>query len=673
MKKMRMMGVAILAAIFLSGCDETNEFVGYAKRSTGETKALAAFDNPEFEDVTKYGKVNDNAEIGRFGYNGNGGIRIRPFGKKLSHRFPCKVKLEKGKRYVFYADVRKHGDVSCQIACDVKFTATGRYASGYGAWGPATRAIGDGWSHMELTFVAKDEPEHLDYTFMLYSFVANKGDVKDTENYIDLDNLGMREDLPKWYFCNTWPTHNRIHAEEGRVRCHSWFFGDFLEQDGEAVYELTLIKPDGTLLARDVVTPDENGIMTAVFKNRDYLGPVKLASTLYDRTRKLELGTKTLDLTIEKTPDMRKGLFVKENGVVLKDGKPYMPLGFYSGLADKSKYTKAQVEEHLKNMRDAGFNVMMDYSTYLLNTKQEREWYYGLCAKYGIDVLNDDFKFTSFPKDFDANLPKHRARAAEVTKYPAVIGFYIMDEGSEAFVAPLTKVRRMLNEVAPDKIVNVCNIMRPAPYLPIADIQGGDDYPVKNTPDGSLAGCHERVTAMRKCGPAAIWWAPQAYNWASMVRGALDNAELYKKSGREPTENEMLAVALLNASDGVTGFFFYSHFDIFRCPVKEWIPQRWKNICNVGTVIKGLEPFILSGEKIVALPHTDTKGEVRIAALTDGNGHYRVIVVGLARDHETTFTLPAEYGALKGTTGYTTCENGTYTFRAKEYSCDLLK
>ena len=50
-----------------------------------------------------------------------------------------------------------------------------------------------------------------------------------------------------------------------------------------------------------------------------------------------------------------------------------MPLGFYSGLADKGKYTKAQVEDHLKNMRDAGFNAMMDYSTYLLNTKQERE------------------------------------------------------------------------------------------------------------------------------------------------------------------------------------------------------------------------------------------------------------------------------------------------------------
>jgi hypothetical protein len=221
-------------------------------------------------------------------------------------------------------------------------------------------------------------------------------------------------------------------------------------------------------------------------------------------------------------------------------------------------------------------------------------------------------------------------------------------------------------------MVNICNIMRPAPYLPIADIQGGDHYPV-NVKGLGLMNCHNRVKAMNDCAPAAIWWAPQAYNWAGMVRGAHDDAALYRRSGREPTENEMFAVALLNATDGATGFFFYSHFDIFRCPVKEWIPERWKRVCRVGSILREMEPFIMSGRPVEELPHADAKDPVRVAAFTDGAGRRRVAVIGLGREHETRFTLPAEYGKLTGIYGLAVGGDGTYIFRGREYSGDLLR
>jgi hypothetical protein len=269
-------------------------------------------------------------------------------------------------------------------------------------------------------------------------------------------------------------------------------------------------------------------------------------------------------------------------------------------------------------------------------------------------------------------MPKFRERARDLVRYPALIGFYTMDEGSESFVPPLTKIRRMLNEVAPSHMVNICNIMRAAPYLPIADIQGGDHYPV-NIKGLGLMNCHNRVKAMNDCAPAAIWWAPQAYNWASMVRGALNDAELYRRSGREPTENEMFAVAILNASDGATGFFFYSHFDIFRCPIKEWIPLRWQRACNVGRIIKDMEPFIMSGVPVAELPHRDAKDPVRVVAFTDGAGRKRVAVIGLGREHETRFSLPASFGKLNAIYGLTEEKDGEYLFKAKEYSADLLK
>ena len=266
------------------------------------------------------------------------------------------------------------------------------------------------------------------------------------------------------------------------------------------------------------------------------------------------------------------------------------------------------------------------------------------------------------------------ALAEDLVRYPAVIGFYTMDEGSEGFVEPMTKIRKLLNGVAPAHMTYICNILRPTPFLPMADIQGGDDYPIKSRRPYSLDGCHNRLSGIRSCAPAAIWYAPQAYNWAGHdVRGASKDPELYKKSGREPEENEMLAVALLNAADGVTGFFFYSYHDIFRCPVKEWIPLRWERMCRVGKVLRSLEPFIMSGQGIRDVPHRDSKDKTRIAALTDGNGAWRVIVVGLGENHETRFALPAEYGTLKGRCGFVTREGEEYVFRAKEYSCDLLE
>ena len=81
----------------------------------------------------------------------------------------------------------------------------------------------------------------------------------------------------------------------------------------------------------------------------------------------------------------------------------------------------------------------------------------------------------------------------------------------------------------------------------------------------------------------------------------------------------------------------------------------------------------MSGCPIVDVPHKDAKGQTRVAAMTDGKGAWRVIIVGLEDDHETRFTLPAEYGELKSRCGFVTREGGEYVFRAKEYSCDLLE
>ena len=104
--------------------------------------SIAAFTNPDFEDSSKYGKVNDHVEIGRFGYNGNGGVRIYPK-KRYSYVVPLKdgVRFEKGKRYVFSADVCNFGDSTSQIAVEAYNKKTKKYAHGFWGMGAETAEL----------------------------------------------------------------------------------------------------------------------------------------------------------------------------------------------------------------------------------------------------------------------------------------------------------------------------------------------------------------------------------------------------------------------------------------------------------------------------------------------------------------------------------------------------
>ena len=666
--------------ILLAGCaqqadraqqDEKDEFADYTTCLVEESCDMDAFENAGFEDTAKYGRVDEHVEIGRFGYNGNGGARVwtRP---NQTYCFVLKAKpalnLRKNRRYVLSAYIRTHGDMTCQTCADVFLKNPRKYV--FGAWGPAREQLNDGWVRHTVEFVPKNDYQDLDYKFMVYCRADNGADFNSLENYVEVDNVAIHTAAPKWYFCNTWPTHNMIYSDVGRIRVHSDFLGQYCAENAAPLYVFQLKTPEGKVLAKKKLKADEDGNMTVDFGRVSYSGKAIIVATLYDLANKINLGSREIEVTVGPMPDTSKGLFVPENGVVLKDGRPYMPIGFYTGFAYADKYTTDEAEAAMRKLRDAGFNAMIDYGTFVMNDKR-RDWYYSACEKYGIGVLNDDFKICSELEKVPERMPQYRAAAIRDLKYPSLIGYYIMDEGVENFVAPLTKIRRMLNEVAPGRMVNICNIMRPSPYLPCADIQGGDSYPIKR--GGDLRGTDDYLKKLFMTKPAAVWFAPQAYNWASMVPGALKDATLYAKSGREPNENETLSVVLLMVSRGVNGFFFYSYYDIFRCPIKEWIPKRWEYVCKACKCLRDLEPFIMSGEEIVELPHVDKGGRTRIVTLSDGKGAHRVLVIGLEKGHETSFQLPGEFGRLKSRCGNIKYQDGNYVFRGADFTCDVLE
>jgi len=665
--------IAATAAVHLTAVD----FSGFATAARPEVCDLKAFANADFEDRAKFGTFDGGKlEIGaHLGFNGNGGAKLTPKAKPYTFVLPTDVRLEKGLRYIFSVDLFVHGamDSATQTGCDVYSKKDGKCCGGF--WGAKPTPIGGGWTRCELQVVPKFEPEEVRYRFVVYAAVSRKDgtDTESSDNYALVDNLSIREDVPQWHFSNIWPTHNKVFNDDGNLRSHAAFVGPYLAADADAVYEQKLVKPDGTVLARDVVRPDAGGAMTAHFGTFGYEGPIELVTTLYDLKNRLDCGSRKIALTAAPTYRPEKGeIFVPEDGIPLVDGKPFMPIALYSGFADAARYTRDEVEEHFALLRDAGVNMIMDYPTYKLKPGEEMDWYYGTCARYGIRVLNDDFKYNRASDFVNGSVEHIRARVAHLKKYPAIIGYYTMDEGSEDMIPMLQTVRRTLNEECPGRIVNTCNIFAPATYLSTADIAGGDKYPVAKG-RASLEDMESYGRRLRDTS-AVGWHAPQAFNWADTIRGARADEKTYRAAGREPTENEMLSVALMYASYGVKGFIFYSYDALCRSGVHHWPLLRWKRFRGVAACLKSLEPFIMSGEKIVELPHVDTKGRTRVVALSDGKGAWRVLAMCVsAEDNACSFTLPAEYGELKSRCGNVKKEAGRYTLAGPAFVCDVLE
>ena len=635
--------------------------------------APSAFVNPDFEDVAKRGVINANAEIGPWGVNGNGGLMVRPGEGRYVWEAPFDESFDivPGQPYEFSCDMIDHGKARAVTAVQVLERKTGKYHSGF--WGEVRTDAGNGWTHHATKFIPKipgRDPKYR-YQFIIFTQV-DSGHSLGPENFSQVDNLALRPDKPEWEICNVWPTHFKVFVERARVRFSTNFIGPYLQKGRSPVYKATLASADGAVLAKDERRPDANGVFTVDFGRLVYTGPVKLSVALFDDAG-AQYETRTFDLVAAPTYKPKKGeIFVQENGVPVVDGKPFLAMGIYCNSVDPREGGGFGGEEDgLRECKELGFNLLYDYGTYKITSPEKRAAHYARVAKHGLRTLADDFGWKNASDNLSDPDCRTRKRARELASYPAVIGFYTMDEAGPERIEPLTRLRRVLDEEAPGHVVTTCNIFSPFSYLSTADVQGGDKYPIDAGEHADLTDMDNYCAKLRATS-ALGWHAPQILNWGNDRRHLNKDPERYRKESREPMENEMLSVALMYASFGIKGFAFYSYFDMYRGPIPEWIPLRRERVRKVVADLWTLEPFILSGEPIEEIAHVDTRGKTRIVALADGKGSYRVLVIGVKRDNACTFTLPAKYGRLRPRKGNVKLSDGVYSFASREFTCDIL-
>ena len=615
-------------------------------------RSIEAFENAGFEESAKFHAESNGVEIaGGIGYNTSGGLRLYPArGKngKLRHNFKTSFRPQAGKRYRFGFSYKLHGDSFAH--CFWESYRNGSHVKGN--WNVSEEDLADGWKRKWVTVApTTDDADRHTFATIVQSGHASSKVCDSMDDYVEFDDVFIEEDAPEWYLTNVWPTHNYVFSDNPRVRFYSGYSGDFIPRGGRAAFRAELLDGDGKVLAARK-TFDDNGSFTVDFGGPiAYNGKGRLRVAAADAVSRKTLGTNEIDVTILPTFKPGKGgTFVTEDGIAILDGKPFMPLGFFSSFGRRREIDLFR--RTMPEWKAAGANLLLEY------------WIFNWGDKLLPEVLEilreNDIKLmlnvTAWHHRKDLLQTEHRAIIQKFKSEPSLFAYYLTDEAPMTLIPYVYSMRRMINEVDPDHPTWECNLFDPPAYLKISDCYGADFYPIAPGSKG-LESMDRSMAKWTACRPSVAWLCPQCFNKANYRPRAKETKEAYDANGVEPTEEAMLSVALLQASWGAKGFIYYMWDDLFRGPYPERYEIRKQAMLRNIRRLKDLEPFIIGGKPIVELPRKDLKGRTRVVALESASGAKKVLVIGLAKDNECSFTLP----------------DGTpHVFKGGEFSCRIL-
>ena len=643
------------AAIFGAALALVGPLAGLASAATGPTVP-----NGEFEDRAQFGVKAPGIEIREGnGRVGSAGLRISPTGpKNFIYRIPVSFSPKHGDKYVFSILRKASGKIDLYMAWQVWKKGTCLAQN----WNTKVEPAEAGWETQSIVFPVR-EKEWEDAEIRFFVQACSPGGKDNPGVWVDYDSATLREDVPEWYFTNVWPTHGHVVNDAGRVRFHSGYVGRFIPAGGRASFALDLRTPDGRTLATRTATPEAD-TFTVDFGTLAYEGPAQIAVTISDGVSKRKLGEKMLDVKVvaPRTPGP-DDVTVGEDGITRLGGKPFMPLGLFTGLGRSNDLAHAECE--LKRIRAAGFNCIMEYWIANYEAKDPKAYYR--------TVRDCDLRLLyNFSACFRGKTADHVAKAKRTLADGApLLGWYLLDEAETTHLPAITAMRRALNVLTPGVPTWQVNIRDLEPFTDAADVLGGDHYLIGNQ-SGPMKNMDKYLSEAESIGAASMWYCPQCFNWANYDKEKLADRAKYLKE-EEPDVNRMLAIALLYASHGVKGFIFYMYDDIFTGPVPELYARRWADVKEVARTMKSLEPFVLSTEPREILKPVDAKGKTRAVVMRDGTGGARVLVLGLDYANEATFTLPDDCRGLVSTFGNCRIAGDRVTFTGGLVSCDLLQ
>lgn len=568
------------------------------------------------------------------------------------HRLRLRMLLEPG------SDHRAGANAGIEF-----FDAAGRFLGG--SYLPAVRTPGE-WTAGETEFTV---PRYTaECRVMCYLGAGKAGAAR-------FANLALTPASFRWTAYPLTPVRDELPAGGGMVPfgCYvlpgaepdpaaGWRCRAALERDGETLFQDEVAVVDGRFSLSLPMQP---------------AGPATLRLTLCDAEGCVHGETRApVTLTPAPAPGMPD-----VRGRMWRDGRPYLPVGLYLGLLSR---------EELAEIADSPFNCVLPYSSPVLTldgtpagvaTVREA---LDACHAHGLSVIfslsntYDDWHFA-----FTDALGAHGGEAvmAEAVRafgeHPALLAWYLNDEQPLERLPMLLERRRALRVLDPQHPIYsvMCQVPELPFYTPLCDIYGIDPYPIVDPASDTIrASRYAHDMALRAAGTTegvALWTVVQAHNNGNYDPRANTDPAAYAADYRDPSFDEILALALLAAIRGAKGFLFYSYFDLgrpaFRAATRS---RRWADLCRVGQTLRALESVLLADTPAPLFTLRVTQGEVEARAFRDDAGHTAVLLAAIGPGPcRAELTLE---GAFRSQCGHTEQVDGRYVFHGEDVCGDVL-
>jgi len=282
--------------------------------------------------------------------------------------------------------------------------------------------------------------------------------------------------------------------------------------------------------------------------------------------------------------------YIDGHGRLIRNGKPFFPLGLYAGGGPKSEgpFKDADI------IADSPFNCIMNYGVNYGSLEQIRAYLDYLHEKglYIIYSLKDMYAHSHYELlsvgPFKGEEAVVKGIVKEFRDHPAILAWYLNDELPLEFLPQLEQHQQWVSELDPNHPtwVVLYQVDDLEHYLDTTDVMGVDPYPVARAPIDQVAKWTDR--AREAVGPnRGVWVVPQIFPWRNYHKEE-------KERGRAPTYVEKCNMAWQAIIHGANGLVFYSFYDLKRGGDFD---NEWEQVKRMATQIKRLSPVILSVEK----------------------------------------------------------------------------
>lgn len=378
----------------------------------------------------------------------------------------------------------------------------------------------------------------------------------------------------------------------------------------------------------------------------------------------------------EKIPS--NACVIDDRGRAVVGGKPFLPIGVFVGHIRDSE---------LERIAEGAFNCIVPYASMFMRPSpnqpnSSRTSDEGVTAiRKALDAAHRKNLKVLFSLqnvyDFDMRFKVdkwYEIRGSDnivdkvvpsLKDHPAILGWYINDERALSQLDTIRKRREQINAL--DRFHPTWSLSMQFTmmyrYAPTGDVLGSDPYPIADASSKDMAVVELAGTMTRKTG-MPHWAVPQLFRF-----GGVKDFDKY----RDPSEEELRAMCLNLAINGATGFIFY-HFNDIACHEKEvpgYFARRWEELKRVASMLRELEPYLLSDHKPQELTMQVRAGKLKGAAFRNANGKYAVLITAEGPGPaEGTFVLDRKLRSKYGKT--VPVGNGIWRFTGKDICGDLL-